>query len=70
MKLHNIMTMALAVAALIPTAANAQTAGQPAANPVSAAPRAAGDTVRLSREECVAIALQDNPTVKVANLEV
>lgn len=70
MKLHNIMTMALAIAALIPTAANAQTTGQPSANPVSAAPRAAGDTVRLSREECVAVALQDNPTIKVANLEV
>lgn len=28
------------------------------------------DTVRLSREECVAIALQESPTIKVANLEV
>lgn len=28
------------------------------------------DTLHLSREECVAIALQDNPTIKVANLEV
>lgn len=27
------------------------------------------DTLRLGREECVAIALQDNPTIKVANLE-
>ncbi|MDE6006271.1 MAG: TolC family protein [Muribaculaceae bacterium] len=29
-----------------------------------------GDTIRLSREECVAIALQDNQSVKVADLEV
>lgn len=28
------------------------------------------DTLRLSREECVAIALQESPTVQVANLEV
>lgn len=28
------------------------------------------DTLRLSREECVAIALEESPTVKVANLEV
>lgn len=30
----------------------------------------ASDTIRLSREECVAIALQDNQSVKVADLEV
>lgn len=30
----------------------------------------AGDTIRLSRNECVSIALQDNPTVRVADLEV
>ncbi len=29
-----------------------------------------GDTLRLSRAECVAIALQDNPTIRVADLEV
>lgn len=28
------------------------------------------DTLRLSREECVAIGLQESPTIKVANLEV
>ena len=28
------------------------------------------DTMRLSREECVAIGLQESPTIKVANLEV
>lgn len=28
------------------------------------------DTIRLSREQCVEIALQDNPTVRVADLEV
>ncbi|MBD5205614.1 MAG: TolC family protein [Bacteroidales bacterium] len=28
------------------------------------------DTLRLSREECVAIALQDNQTIKVADLEI
>ena len=28
------------------------------------------DTVRMSREECVSIALQESPTIKVANLEV
>ncbi|MDE5645916.1 MAG: TolC family protein, partial [Muribaculaceae bacterium] len=28
------------------------------------------DTLRLSREECVAIALQESPTIKVADLEV
>lgn len=30
----------------------------------------ATDTLRLSREECVSIALQESPTIKVANLEV
>lgn len=30
----------------------------------------AGDTIRLSREECVVIALQESPTIQVANLEV
>lgn len=30
----------------------------------------AGDTLRLSREDCIAIALQESPTVKIANLEV
>lgn len=28
------------------------------------------DTLRLSREKCVEIALQDNPSIKIANLEV
>lgn len=37
---------------------------------VSAAAQTPADTLRLSREECVAIALQESPTVKVANLEV
>lgn len=31
---------------------------------------AAGDTIRISREECIAIALQDNPTIRVADMEV
>lgn len=30
----------------------------------------AGDTLRLSRNECITIALQDNPTVRVADMEV
>lgn len=30
----------------------------------------ANDTVRLSRNECVTIALQDNPTIRVADMEV
>lgn len=34
----------------------------------SAAPQ--GQTLRISREECIAIALQDNPTIRVADLEV
>ena len=33
-------------------------------------PGADNDTVRLSRQECVSIALQDNPTIRVADLEV
>lgn len=33
-------------------------------------PVTANDTVRLSRQECVSIALQDNPTIRVADLEV
>ena len=37
-------------------------------DPVAVAP--AGPTVKLSREECIEIALQDNPTIKVANLEI
>ncbi|MCH5217829.1 MAG: TolC family protein [Muribaculaceae bacterium] len=30
----------------------------------------AGSPLRISREECIAIALQDNPTIRVADLEV
>lgn len=33
-------------------------------------PVTANDTVRLSRQECVSIALQDNSTIRVADLEV
>ena len=36
----------------------------------AAAQTHATDTLRLSREECVSIALQESPTIKVANLEV
>ena len=36
----------------------------------AAAQTAVPDTLRLSRQQCVAVALQDNPTIKVANLEV
>lgn len=45
-----------AVVLLMPLTASAQTA--------------TGDTLRLSREQCVNIALQDNPTIRVADLEV
>lgn len=54
MKLFKIL-LAAAVIAIASTNANAQNAK---------------DTVRLSREECIAIALQESPTVKVANLEI
>lgn len=37
---------------------------------ITAAAQTSADTLRLSREECVAIALQESPTIKVANLEV
>lgn len=37
---------------------------------VSAEAQTPGDTLRLSREQCVDIALQDNPTIRVADLEV
>ncbi len=37
---------------------------------VCSLPGTANDTVRLSRQECVSIALQDNPTIRVADLEV
>ena len=37
-------------------------------NDASAAPT--GTPLRISREECIAIALQDNPTIRVADLEV
>lgn len=30
----------------------------------------AGDTLRISRNECISIALQDNPTIRVADMEV
>jgi len=40
------------------------------AGTTAATAQAPADTLRLSREECVAIALQKSPTVKVANLEV
>lgn len=35
-----------------------------------AAAAAPADTLRLSREECIAIALQESPTIKIANLEI
>lgn len=39
--------------------------------PITAlAQSSATDTLKLSREQCVAIALQDNPTIRVADLEV
>ena len=46
-----------------------------AADPIAVAtvdPKAAtqGETLKISREECIAIALQDNPTIRVANLEI
>lgn len=41
-----------------------------AAFSIGASAQTVQDTLRLSREECVAIALQESPTVKVANLEV
>lgn len=37
---------------------------------LSVLPATANDTVRLSRNECVTIALQDNPTIRVADMEV
>ncbi|MDE6076433.1 MAG: TolC family protein, partial [Muribaculaceae bacterium] len=37
---------------------------------LSAATEAMAETVALSREECVEIALRDNPTVRVADMEV
>lgn len=40
------------------------------AGTTAASAQSPADTLRLSREECVAIALQESPTVKVANLEV
>lgn len=39
--------------------------------PIAAmAQSAPADTLRLSREQCISIALQDNPTIRVADLEV
>lgn len=57
-KKKSVMSAIMAV--VLATACMAQT--------YSALP--AGDTVRLSRQECVRIALEESPTVKVANLEV
>lgn len=37
---------------------------------LSVLPAVANDTVRLSRNECVTIALQDNPSIRVADMEV
>lgn len=37
---------------------------------MTASAQVSTDTLRLSREECVSIALQESPTIKVANLEV
>lgn len=37
---------------------------------VTAADAATSDTLRLSRSQCLEIALQDNPTIKVSDLEV
>lgn len=49
------------IAVSVTIAASAFTAG---------AAVASGDTLRLSRNECVEIALQDNPTIRIADLEV
>ncbi|MDE5868813.1 MAG: TolC family protein, partial [Muribaculaceae bacterium] len=38
--------------------------------PVAVYSQSSNDTLRLSRKKCVEIALQDNPTVKVADLEI
>ena len=38
--------------------------------PIRANATEKSDTLRLSREECVRIALQESPTVKVADLEI
>lgn len=38
--------------------------------PASSFAQQSADTLRLSREECQSIALQENPTIKIANLEI
>lgn len=48
--------------------ASVTTPASVALNDPAAAPQ--GKTLRISREECIAIALQDNPTIKVADMEV
>lgn len=37
---------------------------------IAGAPRLYADTLTLSREQCVEVALRDNPTVKVADMEI
>lgn len=37
---------------------------------IAATPVRAGDTLRLSRNECVTIALQESPTIRISDLEV
>lgn len=73
----NLLTL-LAAAAVLPSVAQTSATPDSTANPVQALPESmtgqgmasAARTISLSREDCIRIALDSSPTIKVADLEV
>lgn len=69
-----MLTTSILAVAMLASAADSVAVVPDAVSPAQSAPVAAGEVARprlvLSREECLKIALSDNPTVKVADMEV
>lgn len=69
-----MLTTSILAVAMLASAADSVAVAPDAVSPAQSAPVAAGEVARprlvLSREECLKIALSDNPTVKVADMEV
>ena len=69
-----MLTTSILAVAMLASAADSVAVVPDTVSPAQSAPVAAGEVARprlvLSREECLKIALSDNPTVKVADMEV
>ena len=69
-----MLTTSILAVTMLASAADSVAVVPDAVSPAQSAPVAAGEVARprlvLSREECLKIALSDNPTVKVADMEV